>query len=102
MRVAHAFHRGSRLERGRFVFLDGATEQHLLRAALESWVSEPRLFAADPDNHRYQAIVHRARAELALLDGRVVDASWEAEKAWACAPRDPRIQVLRDSLRARS
>jgi hypothetical protein len=61
-----------------------------------------RALAADPDNHRYQAIVHRARAEQALLDGRVADATWEAEKAWACSPRDPRIQVLRDSLRDRS
>jgi hypothetical protein len=61
-----------------------------------------RALAADPANHRYQATVHRARAELALLDGRVADATWEAEKAWACTPRDPRIQVLRESLRDRS
>ena len=58
-----------------------------------------RALAADPDNRLYQAMVHRARAEIALADGDVAEASWEIEKAWACTPRDPRVLVMRERLR---
>jgi predicted Zn-dependent protease len=57
-----------------------------------------RALNADPENRLYQALVHRALAETAYAEGRLVDAAWEVEKARACTPNDPHILVLRERV----
>jgi len=73
-------------------------------ARLEARQFEPALRAAaralnaDPENRRYQALVHRALAEAAHAEGRHLDAVWEVEKARACTPHDQHILVLRERV----
>jgi hypothetical protein len=64
-------------------------------ARLEAQRFEDALTAAvlaldgDPENRFYRALVHRASAETALLNGHIGDALWQLMKAHAYAPRDP-------------
>jgi hypothetical protein len=74
--------------------LDTRQPEAALRAA-------ERALAADPENRMYRAMVHRCRAEIALSKRNHGAAGWEIEKAWAFAPRDPRILVLRERVLGR-